>query len=56
MVLALGAALAQVRSFEEIKRSGEIRIGTEGAFPPFNYFDERNQLTGFEVDLGNAIA
>ena len=56
LVLALGAALAQVRSFEEIKRSGEIRIGTEGAFPPFNYFDERNQLTGFEVDLGNAIA
>ncbi|BDG19354.1 hypothetical protein TthSNM11_15570 [Thermus thermophilus] len=34
LVLALGAALAQVRSFEEIKRSGEIRIGTEGAFPP----------------------
>jgi len=56
LVLALGAAFAQVRSFEEIKRSGEIRIGTEGAFPPFNYFDERNQLTGFEVDLGNAIA
>ncbi|MGC8968178.1 MAG: ABC transporter substrate-binding protein [Thermus sp.] len=55
-VLALGLALAQVRSFEEIKRSGEIRIGTEGAFPPFNYFDAKNQLTGFEVDLGNALA
>ncbi len=55
-VLALGLALAQVRSFDAIRRSGEIRIGTEGAFPPFNYFDEKNQLTGFEVDLGNAIA
>lgn len=55
-VLALGLALAQVRSFDEIRRSGQIRIGTEGAFPPFNYFDEKNQLTGFEVDLGNAIA
>ncbi|MGC8875730.1 ABC transporter substrate-binding protein [Thermus sp.] len=55
-VLALGLALAQVRSLEEIKRSGEIRIGTEGAFPPFNYFDAKNQLTGFEVDLGNALA
>ncbi|MGC8904407.1 ABC transporter substrate-binding protein [Thermus sp.] len=55
-VLALGLALAQVRSLEEIKRSGEIRIGTEGAFPPFNYFDAKNQLTGFEVDLGNTLA
>ena len=55
-ILALGLAFAQVRSFDQIKRSGEIRIGTEGEFPPFNYFDEKNQLTGFEVDLGNAIA
>lgn len=55
-VLALGLALGQVRTLDQIKRSGEIRIGTEGAFPPFNYFDEKNQLTGFEIDLGNAIA
>jgi polar amino acid transport system substrate-binding protein len=55
-ILALGLAFAQVRTFDQIKKSGEIRIGTEGAFPPFNYFDEKNQLTGFEVDLGNAIA
>ena len=55
-VVLLGLGLAQVRTFDQIKKSGEIRIGTEGAFPPFNYFDERNQLTGFEVDLGNALA
>ncbi|RTH97014.1 amino acid ABC transporter substrate-binding protein [Thermus scotoductus] len=55
-VLGLAVAFAQVRTLDQIKRSGEIRIGTEGAFPPFNYFDEKNQLTGFEVDLGNAIA
>ncbi|WP_234553274.1 ABC transporter substrate-binding protein [Thermus caliditerrae] len=56
VVLALGAALAQVRTFDQIKSAGEVRIGTEGAFPPFNYFNEKNQLTGFEIDLGNAIA
>ncbi|GAB5602171.1 ABC transporter substrate-binding protein [Thermus sp. FJN-A] len=55
-VLGLAVALAQVRSLDQIRRAGEIRIGTEGAFPPFNYFDEKNQLTGFEIDLGNAIA
>ncbi|WP_038046981.1 ABC transporter substrate-binding protein [Thermus caliditerrae] len=56
VVLALGAVLAQVRTFDQIKSAGEVRIGTEGAFPPFNYFNEKNQLTGFEIDLGNAIA
>ncbi|GGM91629.1 amino acid ABC transporter substrate-binding protein [Thermus composti] len=55
-LLALSLGFAQVRNLDQIKRSGEIRIGTEGAFPPFNYFDEKNQLTGFEIDLGNAIA
>ncbi|WP_105317577.1 ABC transporter substrate-binding protein [Thermus tenuipuniceus] len=54
--LVLGLSLAQVRTFDQIKQTGEIRIGTEGAFPPFNYFNEKNQLTGFEIDLGNAIA
>ena len=33
-----------------------LRIGTEGAFPPFNYIDENNKLVGFEIDFGNAIA
>jgi len=37
-VLGLAVAFAQVRTLDQIKRSGEIRIGTEGAFPPFNYF------------------
>ncbi|KGQ22049.1 ABC transporter substrate-binding protein [Thermus filiformis] len=55
VALALGLAFAQVRTWDQIKRSGEVRIGTEGAFPPFNYFDEKNQLTGFEIDLGNAL-
>lgn len=55
-LLALPLGLAQVRTFEQVQRAGEIRIGTEGAFPPFNYFDAKNQLTGFEIDLGNALA
>lgn len=56
LAFLLGLAFAQVRTWDQIKRSGEIRIGTEGAFPPFNFFNEKDQLTGFEVDLGNALA
>jgi polar amino acid transport system substrate-binding protein len=32
-----------------------IRFLTDGDFPPFNYFDEDNVLTGFNVDVARAI-
>lgn len=58
-ILALTAlsllAAAQARTWDEIKAAGTIKIATEGAFKPFNYF-EGKKLTGFEVDLGTAIA
>ena len=58
IVLVLGSlGMAQkFRTFPEIKQSGKIFIGTEGAFPPFTFFDDQNNLKGFDIDIGNAIA
>ncbi len=53
--LSLLASAAQARTWDQIKASGTIKIATEGAFKPFNYF-EGKKLTGFEVDLAVAIA
>lgn len=53
--LALLASTAQARSWDDIKKSGTIRIATEGAFPPFNILKGK-VLTGFEVDLANQLA
>lgn len=52
--LALASA-ASARTFDQIKKDGTIVIATEGAFQPFNYFKGQT-LTGFEVDLANALA
>ncbi|MEF2277706.1 ABC transporter substrate-binding protein [Deinococcus sp. YIM 134068] len=53
--LSLLAGAAEARTWEEIRRSGTIRIATEGAFPPFNILKGK-ELTGFEVDLANELA
>lgn len=53
--LSLLASAAEARTWDEIKKSGTIKIATEGAFPPFNLM-KGTQLTGFEVDLANALA
>jgi L-cystine transport system substrate-binding protein len=41
---------------ERIKSSGVFRIGTEGTYAPFTYHDEAGKLTGFDVEIGTAIA
>lgn len=49
------AAHAAPRTLDQIRASGTLKLGTEGAFPPFNFYQGKN-LVGFEVDLGNALA
>lgn len=53
--LALLATQAEARTWADIKKSGTIKIATEGAFPPFNVLKGK-QLTGFEVELAEALA
>ena len=45
LALTAGAALAQ----------DTVRLGTEGAYPPYNYLDDNGEVAGFEIDLGNEL-
>ncbi len=32
-----------------------IRLGTEGAYAPWNFIDDNGKLAGFEIELGNEL-
>ena len=55
MALYACTAVAIVLSGAASAAAETIRMGAEGAYPPFNYVAEDGQLKGFDIDLGNAI-
>lgn len=44
-----------LNSLESIKKAGVMTVGLDDSFPPMEYRDEKNNLVGFDIDLGNAI-
>ena len=42
--------------YEQILEEGVLTVGTEGTYQPFSYYDEENNLTGYDVEVAKAIA
>jgi polar amino acid transport system substrate-binding protein len=54
--LATWAGPAAARNLDEILSAGELRVGVNPNYPPNALYDEKNELVGFEVDVGRKLA
>ena len=43
-------------TLDRIKADGKLTYAMSGQYPPFNFFNEKNELTGFDVEIGQEIA
>ena len=53
ILLAAGAALMLLGGAAQAAE--KLRIGTEGAYPPFNQIDASGQVVGFDLDIAHAL-
>jgi ABC-type amino acid transport substrate-binding protein len=44
------------KAWENIQKTGVIKVGTDPTWPPYQLRDNDSKIVGFEVDLANAVA
>jgi len=53
---ATGLTAASADELETLKEEGVIRIAMSGAYPPFNFVNDQNEVVGFDPAIGAEIA
>ncbi len=51
----LSYILAAAMSFSLAQAQDTLRIGVEGAYPPFSETNSSGEVVGFDIDIANAL-
>ena len=51
----IGAGLLAVIAGSAMADDHAVRMGTEGAYPPYNFINDKGELDGFEIEYGNML-
>lgn len=54
--LFAGCAEEKKDSLTRVKDAGEISFAMSGGYPPFNFYNDNNELVGFDVDVASEVA
>lgn len=41
---------------DQIKKSGTMKVGLMGTYPPYNFMNEKNEIDGFDADIAKQVA
>lgn len=56
-VAALASALpASADDLTKVRERGTFSFAMSGSFPPFSFVNDKNEVVGFDVDIGNELA
>lgn len=59
LAIVVGTLTSQAEAADELERikdDGKLRIAMSGAYPPFNFVNEQNEVVGFDPAIGKEIA
>lgn len=55
-LLFSGCSKKKVDALETITKKGKFVIGLDASFPPLGFYDNNNQIVGFDIDLAKEVA
>ncbi|MFT5873746.1 MAG: cystine transport system substrate-binding protein [Clostridium sp.] len=46
----------KITLLDQIKKSGTMKVGLMGTYPPYNFMNEKNEIDGFDADIAKDVA